>query len=47
MIIAGVVAGVIAYYWLWPKAIARLIMRRVEAFNRAAQSHPTNGGNES
>lgn len=46
MIIAGLIAGVVVYYWLWPKAITRLIVRRVKAYNRAAQTRPTIGGNE-
>lgn len=46
MIVAGAIAGAVVYYWLWPKVIARLIMRRVEAYNRAAESN-NNGGKES
>lgn len=34
MIYAGIIAGVIAYYWLMPKWVAARIIRRIELINR-------------
>lgn len=40
MIFAGLLAGVGLYYWLMPKVVAMLIVRRFEAIDRA--NHPSN-----
>jgi hypothetical protein len=34
VILAGLFAGIVAYYWLWPKVAAARIIRKVEAYNR-------------
>lgn len=34
MIFLGLVTGVVAYYWLWPKYAAARLVRKIEAYNR-------------